>query len=100
MRDPVRQLKRCVDYLRSCINSTDPALARRTGLWMEGAVVFTHPAVSIDLPQSLQEASPFPVLRARDLPAHIAAHVPRRPYSRVQVRRIVSLFGHLEAPDQ
>lgn len=98
MRDPVRQLKRNVDYLRGCINSTDPVLARRAGLWMEGAAVFTHPAVSLDLPQDLLDGLPFPVLRGRDLPAHIAAHVPRRPYSRADVHRIVSLFGHLEAP--
>ncbi len=100
IRDPVHQLQRNVDYLRGCINSTDPTLARRTGLWMEGAVVFTHPAVSIDLPPAVVEEIPFPVLRGRDLPAHIATHVPRQPYSRADVRRMVSLFGHLQAPSQ
>ena len=96
MRDPVRQLKRNVDYLRSCINRTDPALSRRTRLWIEGVVVFTHPAVSLDLPQQVTTGSPFPVLRARDLPAHILKHVPRRPYSKADVRRIISLLGHLQ----
>jgi hypothetical protein len=98
MRDPVRQLKRNVDYLRACIRTTDPSLARRTGLWMEGAAVFTHPGVTIDLPPEVVGALPFPVLRGRDLPAHITGHVPR-PYSRSEVSRIVSLFGHLKAPE-
>jgi hypothetical protein len=96
IRNPTQQLKRNVDYLRSCINRTDPALSRRTRLWIEGAVVFTHPAVSLDLPEEVLAGLPFPVLRARDLPAHILKHVPRHPYSRHDVRQIVSMFGHLQ----
>jgi hypothetical protein len=98
IRDPTRQLKRNVDYLRSCINYTDPDLSRRTWLWIEGVVVFTHPTVSLDLPEAVQETLPFPALRARDLPSHILRHVPRRPYSKTDIRRIVSMFGHLESP--
>lgn len=97
IRDPTRQLKRNVDYLRSCINRTDPALSRRTRLWIEGAVVFTHPAVSLDLPREVLSQLSFPVLRARDLPALILGHVPRRPYSKAEIRQIVSMFGHLES---
>jgi hypothetical protein len=97
IRDPTQQLKRNVDYLRSCINRTDPALSRRTRLWIEGAVVFTHPAASLDLPQTVLEESPFPVFRARDLPAHIVGHVSRRPYSKADVRQIVSMLGHLQS---
>ena len=96
IRDPTQQLKRNVDYLRSCINRTDPALSRRTRLWIEGVVVFTHPAVSLDLPEEVLAGLPFPVLRARDLPAHILKHVPRHPYSRHDARQIVSMFGHLQ----
>jgi hypothetical protein len=98
IRDPVLQLKRNVDYLRSCINYTDETLSRQTGLWIEGAVVFTHPAASLDLPDPLQDTLPFPVLRARDLPAHILGHVPRRPYSKSEIRQIVGLLGHLCCP--
>jgi hypothetical protein len=98
IRDPSQQLKRNVDYLRGCINRTDPALSRRTRLWIEGAAVFTHPAVTLDLSQSVRRTLPFPVFHARELPAHILEHVPRQPYSKGEVRRIVSMFAHLRAP--
>jgi hypothetical protein len=98
MADPVRQLKRNVDYLRSCINATDRALARRTRLWIEGAVVFVHPGVLIDLPEALRARLPFPVLRGRDLPRFILEHVPRRGLLPDEVEAIVRLFGGLEAP--
>jgi hypothetical protein len=96
IRDPSRQLKRNVDYLRSCINRTDLALSRRTGLWIEGAVVFTHPAVSLDLPPVALATLPFPVLRGRDLPAHVAEHVPRRRFSKIEIRQIVDMLAHLQ----
>ena len=98
IRDPTRQLKRNVDYLRACISETDPALSRRVRLWIEGAVAFTHPAVSLDLPSTVQDTLPFPALRARDLPPYIVAHVPRRSLSKVEVREVVSMFGHLRPP--
>ncbi len=98
IRDPSRQIKRNVDYLRRCIRQTDPDLSRRTRLWIEGAAVFTHPQVYLDLPQSVRDPLPFPVLRAQDLPTHILQHVPRHPYSRSDVRRIVSLLSHLHPP--
>ena len=98
IRDPSRQIKRNVDYLRNCINRTDPALSRRTRLWIEGAAVFTHPAVSLDLPQPIRDTLPFPVFLARGLTEHILEHKPRYPYSKGDVRRIVSLFAHLRAP--
>jgi hypothetical protein len=95
IRDPSQQLKRNVDYLRSCINQTDPVLSHRTQLWIEGAAVFTHPAVALDLPPAVQTTLPFPVLRARDLPAYIAQHVPRRRFSKTEVRQIASMLAHL-----
>lgn len=98
IRDPSQQLKRNVGYLRRCIRHTDPGLSRRTRLWIEGAAVFTHPQVYLDLPQTVRDRLPFPALRAQDLPAHILQHVPRHPYSRSDVRRIVSLLSHLQAP--
>lgn len=97
LRDPTQQLKRNIDYLRSCINQTDPALARRTRLWIEGVVVFTHPAVSLDLSERGRKALPFPVIKARDLPTHVVGQVPRRAYSGAEVRQIVSLFAHLKS---
>lgn len=98
IRDPTQQLKRNIDYLRSCVNYTDPALSRQTRLWIEGAVVFTHPTVTLDLPQTVRESLPFPVLRARELPTHVLDHVPRRTHSRAEVRQIVGMFGHLLPP--
>jgi hypothetical protein len=98
IRDPVQQLKRNVDYLRTCINHTDRTLSKRTGLWIEGAVVFTHPAASVDLPEHIASTLPFPVLKIRELPAHIAGHVPRRPHTKSEIREIVSLLGHLHPP--
>jgi hypothetical protein len=98
IRDPARQLKRNVDYLRGCINNTDPELSRRTRLWIEGAVVFTHPAVAIDLPPRAKKKLPFPVLRARDLPAYIRGNKPRQSLSKADIREIVSMFSHLEPP--
>lgn len=99
IRDPTRQLKRNVDYLRSCINATDRGLSRRTRLWIEGAVVFTHPAVVIDLPSKAERSLPFPVLHAQELPYHIRRHRPRQALSKADIREIVSMFGHLEAPE-
>lgn len=96
--DPTRQLKRNIDYLRSCINRTDAALSRRTRLWVEGVVVFTHPTVSLNLSDQIKEPLPFPVLRARDLPSHILNHQPRRSYSKADVRQVVAMFGHLKSP--
>ena len=98
IRDPSQQLKRNVDYLRSCINRTDPGLSQRTRLWIEGAAVFTHPTVDVDLPKSVRQTLPFPVFHARELPAHILEHAPRNPHSKGDVRRIVSMFAHLRAP--
>ena len=98
IRDPSQQLKRNVDYLRSCINQTNPGLSRRTRLWIEGAAVFTHPAVHVDLPQSVRQTLPFPVFHAKELPTHVLKHVPRHPYSKGDVRRIVSMFAHLREP--
>jgi hypothetical protein len=98
IRDPTQQLKRNIDYLRWCINHTDYALSQRTRLWIEGAVVFTHPTVSLDLPKAARDALPFPVLHGRDLPRHIRGHVPRQSHSKADIRRIVSLFGHLQPP--
>jgi hypothetical protein len=98
IRDPSRQLKRNVDYLRSCINRTDPGLSRRTRLWIEGAAVFTHPGVDVDLPKAVRKTLPFPVVEAGELPAHVLGHVPRHPHSKGNVRQIVSMFAHLRAP--
>lgn len=97
-RDPVAQLKRNVDYLRTCINHTERILGHHTALWIEGVVVFTHPDVELELPQPVSRSQAFPVLRVQDLAAYITNYVPRRPYTRSQVRQIVSLFGHLQAP--
>ena len=98
IRDPTQQLKRNVDYLRGCINKTDRELSRRTGLWIEGAAVFAHPSVRVELPPYIRDTLPFPAVQVQELPAHILGHVPRRPYSRGDVRRIVSMFAHLRAP--
>jgi hypothetical protein len=99
IRDPTRQLKRNVDHLRGCINATDPELSRRTRLWIEGAVIFAHPAVTIDLPPKVERKLPFPVLRAQDLPAHIRSHTPRQRLTKADIREIVSMFGHLKPPE-
>lgn len=98
MRDPVQQLKRNVDYLRRCITATDERLSRRTRLWIEGAVVFTHPDARIELSAELLASLTFPVLRVGELAAHIAGHVPRQPLAQAEVRHIVSLLAHLRAP--
>jgi hypothetical protein len=98
IRDPARQLKRNIDYLRSCINSTDGALARRTRLWIEGVVVFTHPAARLDLPVAAHATSTFPVLRVEELPAYITEHTPRQRHSKAEVRQIVSMLANLRSP--
>ena len=66
--------------------------------WIEGAAVFTHPDVNVDLPQTVRQALSFPVIEAWELPEHILGHVPRHSHSRGDVRRIVSMFAHLQAP--
>jgi hypothetical protein len=96
IRDPTQQLKRNVDYLRSCINRTDRPLSRRTALWIEGLVVFTHPAVSLDLPETVLADAPFSVIRARDVPSYVRDHVPRRYHNKTEVRQMVSMLAHLK----
>jgi hypothetical protein len=98
MRDPAHQLKRNIDYLRSCINQTDPSLSRRTRLWVEGIVAFSHRSITLDLPASVEDSLPFPVMYAQDVPAHIQSHVPRRRLSKSEVRQIVSMLAHLNTP--
>lgn len=101
VRDPTRQLKRNVDYLRVCIKRTDPELSRRTRLWIEGMVVFTHPRVSLELPDAVRQALPFPILRPHELAAEIRVHVPRHEsLARGDVSRLVSMFAHLQAPGE
>ncbi len=100
VRDPARQLKRNVDYLRACIKRTDPELSRRTRLWIEGLVVFSHPRVILELPDTVRRALPFPILRAPELAAEIRGHVPRQSLSRGDVSRLVSMFAHLRAPGE
>ena len=101
IRDPARQLKRNVDYLRACIKRTDPDLSRRTRLWIEGIVVFSHPRASLDLPESVRQGLPFPILRPNELAAVIRSHVPRhRALTRGDVSRLVSMFAHLRAPGE
>ncbi|RPI57785.1 MAG: NERD domain-containing protein [Chloroflexi bacterium] len=98
IRDPARQLKRNVDYLRACIKRTDPGLSRRTRLWIEGIVVFSHPRATLELPEAVRQGLPFPILRSPELAAHIRGHVPRQGLSRSDVSRLVSMFAHLRAP--
>jgi hypothetical protein len=99
IRDPARQIKRNVDYLRGCIKRTDPALSRRTRLWIEGFVVFTHPRVSLQLSEPVRNGLPFPILCGHELPERIRAHVPcHQGLSRADVRRLVAMFAHLQRP--
>jgi len=98
VRDPARQLKRNVDYLRACIKRTDPELSRRTRLWIEGIVVFSHPRVSLELPETVRRGR-FPVVQPHELAAQIRGHMPRTYLSRGDVSRLVSMFAHLQAPD-
>jgi hypothetical protein len=99
IRDPARQLKRNVDYLRACIKRTDPALSRQTRLWIEGFVVFSHPRASLDLPDLVRRSLPFPILLGHEVPERIRAHVPRhKGLSRADVSRLVSMFAHLQEP--
>jgi hypothetical protein len=100
IRDPARQLKRNVDYLRACIKRTDPALSRRTRLWIEGIVVFSHPRASLELAEAERQALPFPILRPAELAERIRGHVPRHSLSRGDVSRLVSMFAHLQAPGE
>jgi hypothetical protein len=100
IRDPIQQIKRNVGYLRTCINHTDPALSRRTRLWIEGLVVFTHRSAELDLPGAPSTYEPVPVLRARDLPAHIEAHRPRHQLPQRDRLRIIEMLAHLQAPLQ
>ena len=93
VRDPARQLKRNVDYLRVCIKRTDPELSRQTRLWIEGIVVFSHPRVSLDLPESVRRGLPFPVLTVHELAAQIRGlpietYAHQRAHSREGVDRV------------
>ena len=100
LRDPVQQLKRNVEYLRRCINNTDRPLSRRAALWIEGAVVFTHTEVRLDLPDTLLAGLPFSVLQGHDLAGYVTGNRPRRPLGHAQVCRIVSLLAHLQLPSR
>jgi hypothetical protein len=80
IRDPVQQLKRNVDYLRTCINHTDRTLSKRTGLWIEGAVVFTHPSIS-------PRPCPFPCSRSGSCRLTSPATCPAAPTPRARSAR-------------
>jgi len=71
--DPAAQVQRNIYAVRECLQRRVPRLFRGTPLWIEGLVVFPHPATQLDT-----EHSAIPAVRLQDTPQRIRAHQPRR----------------------
>jgi len=71
--DPAAQVQRNIYAVRECLRRRLPHLFRGTPLWIEGLVVFPHPATELDT-----EHSAIPAVRLQDTSQRICAHQPRR----------------------
>ena len=94
--DPAAQVQRNIHAVRECLQRTCPDLARRTQLWIEGLVVFPHPATELHA-----EHSRVPALRLEETPARIVGNAPRRRLNGEEVEAVVSVLLHeANYPDQ
>jgi hypothetical protein len=87
--DPAAQVQRNIRAVRECLHRSCPDLARRTQLWIEGVVVFPHPAAELHA-----EHSRIPALRLDETPARIVGNAPRRRLNGEEVEVVVSVLLH------
>ncbi|HLZ28197.1 MAG TPA: nuclease-related domain-containing protein [Chloroflexota bacterium] len=89
--DPAAQTQREIRALRAYLEAADPALCRRTQLWIDGFIVFAHPRVSVDA-----DASPVPALVPEAAVARMRNALPRRPLTPSDQERIVALLEKVQ----
>ena len=93
--DPAAQTQRAIHALRTYLERADPALCRRTQLWIHGLIVFAHPRSSID-----GAYSPVPALSPEDAVTAIVQAVPPRPLSLAEQERIVDLMAAVQPTNE
>src|SRR6266536_4015471 len=85
--DPAAQVQRNIYAVRECLRRRLPHLFRGTPLWIEGLVVFPHPATELDT-----EHSAIPAVRLQDTSQRICAHQPRRALQADEIIDITARF--------
>jgi Nuclease-related domain/TadE-like protein len=72
--DPATQVRRNIHAVRECLRRRAPQLFLGPPLWIEGLVVFAHPATEL-----ATEHSRVPTVRLAEAAARIRSNRPRRP---------------------
>jgi hypothetical protein len=85
--DPAAQVQRNIYAVRECLGRRVPRLFHGTPVWIEGLVVFPHPATQLDT-----ENSAIPAVRLQDTSQRICLHQPRRP---LQAQEVVAITAAL-----
>jgi hypothetical protein len=62
---------------------------------MEPVVVFTHPETRLQIPDEVRERLPVTVVQGDDLFRFVVLHEPRRPLTKSEVRKVVSVLSHM-----
>jgi hypothetical protein len=83
--DPATQVRRNIHAVRDCLRRRAPQLFLGQGLWIEGLVVFAHPAT-----QFATEHSRVPAVRLAEAAARIRGHRPRRPLEPAEIIAITA----------
>jgi len=94
-KSPTRQVRRNVNRLRRYLDRHAATLCQAVQLWMEPVVVFTHPETRLQIPDEVRETLPVTVVRGDDLFSLVVLHEPRRPLTKSEVRKVVSVLSHM-----
>jgi hypothetical protein len=86
--DPVAQAQGQVRGLRRYLEAIDSDLCQQTRLWIQGLVVFAHPAATLDA-----SYSPMPALNPEQAVDAIQTTVARRQLTSAEQERIVELLA-------
>lgn len=83
--DPATQVRRNIFAVRDCLRFELPQLFRGTSLWIEGLVVFPHPATQLET-----QHSRVPAVVLDEATARICLHTPQRRLAPAEVDAVVA----------